>query len=104
LFYLYFSLYHLNKESYNNNLQILHKDNDRTPFGTRKPITNGYNNSAQDYFLRGALSKDGLTFGFNIWDVKEGLSSYVPGYEYFANTPNIPFMKHHRGLLRECRL
>jgi outer membrane receptor protein involved in Fe transport len=72
-------------------------NNDRTPFGTRKPITNGYNNSAQDYFLRGALSKDGLTFGFNIWDVKEGLSSYVPGYEYFANTPNIPFMKHHKG-------
>lgn len=72
-------------------------NNDRTPFGTRKPIANGYNNSAQDYFLRGALSKDGLTLGFNIWDVKEGLSSYVPGYEYFANTPNIPFMKHHKG-------
>ncbi|MBK6608381.1 MAG: TonB-dependent receptor plug domain-containing protein [Leptospiraceae bacterium] len=72
-------------------------NNDRTPFGTRKTIANGYNNSAQDYFLRGALSKDGLTLGFNIWDVKEGLSSYVPGYEYFANTPNIPFMKHHKG-------
>ncbi|HRG45711.1 MAG TPA: TonB-dependent receptor plug domain-containing protein [Leptospiraceae bacterium] len=72
-------------------------NNDRTPFGTRKPIANGYNNSAQDYFLRGALSKDGLTLGFNIWDVKEGLSSYVPGYEYFANTSNIPFMKHHKG-------
>ncbi len=72
-------------------------NNDRTPFGTRKPIPNGFNNSAKDFFLRGALSKDGFSLGFNIWDVKEGLGSYVPSYEYFANTPGIPYEKHHRG-------
>lgn len=43
------------------------------------------------------MSKDGLSIGFNIWDVKEGLGSYVPSYEYFTNTNGIPFMKHHRG-------
>ncbi|MBK8396813.1 MAG: TonB-dependent receptor [Leptospiraceae bacterium] len=72
-------------------------NNDRTIFGTTKPLANGFDNSAKDFFLRGALSKDGLSIGFNIWDVKEGLGSYVPSYEYFTNTNGIPFMKHHRG-------
>ncbi|HMV44135.1 MAG TPA: TonB-dependent receptor plug domain-containing protein, partial [Leptospiraceae bacterium] len=72
-------------------------NNDLTPFGTRKPLKDGFNNSARDFFLRGALSKEGFTLGFNLWDIKEGLSSYVPGYEYFSNTSGIPFMKHHRG-------
>lgn len=72
-------------------------NNDRTLFGTSKPLTNGFDNSAKDFFVRGALSKDGLTIGFNIWDVKEGLGTYVPSYEYFTNTKGIPFMKHHRG-------
>lgn len=72
-------------------------NNDLTPFGTRKPLKDGFNNSARDFFLRGALSKDGFTLGFNLWDLKEGLGSYVPAYEYFENTPGTPFMKHHRG-------
>lgn len=72
-------------------------NNDTTPFGTRKPLANGFNNSAQNYFLRGSVSKDGLSIGFNIWDVKEGLGSYVPAYEYFANTRGIPYIKHHKG-------
>ncbi len=72
-------------------------NNDKTPFGTRKPLTDGYNNAAKDFFLRGSLSKDGFSLGFNLWDLKEGLGSYVPSYEYFTNTANTPYQKHHRG-------
>ncbi len=72
-------------------------NNDRTPFGTRKYLTDGYNNFNKDFFVRGSLSKDGFTIGFNIWDTKQGLSTYVPSYEYFTNTANIPYQKHHRG-------
>lgn len=72
-------------------------NNDKTPFGTRKTLPDGFNNSAKDFFVRGSLSKDGLSIGFNVWDLKEGLGSYVPSYEYFTNTSQIPYTKHHRG-------
>jgi outer membrane receptor for ferrienterochelin and colicins len=71
--------------------------NDRTPLGTTKPISNGFNNSADNFFVRGSLYKDGLTIGFNLWDLREGLGTYVPSYEYFTNTKGIPYQKHHRG-------
>ncbi|HNF23564.1 MAG TPA: TonB-dependent receptor [Leptospiraceae bacterium] len=71
--------------------------NNDTFFGARKKLPDGFNNSAKDFFVRGALSKDGFSLGFNIWDLREGLGSYVPSYEYFTNTPGIPFQKHHRG-------
>ena len=31
------------------------------------------------------------------WNRKEGLGSEVPGYEYFANTPGIDYLAHHKG-------
>lgn len=65
--------------------------------GFTKPITDGFNNSAKIFFIRGNFSKEGFNFGFNLWDLNEGLGSYVPGYEYFANTKEIPYKKHHRG-------
>lgn len=71
--------------------------NDRTIFGTPKPIPNGFDNSAKDFFVRASLSKNGFSIGFNLWDLREGLGTYVPAYEYFANTKGIPYLKHHRG-------
>ena len=66
-------------------------------FGTTKKIPDGFDNSAKDFFVRSSLSKNGFTLGFNLWDLQEGLGTYVPAYEYFANTKGIPYRKHHRG-------
>jgi outer membrane receptor protein involved in Fe transport len=70
--------------------------NDRF-LGTNKRLKDGFNNSAKDFFVRGSLTKDGFSLGFNLWDLKEGLGSYVPSYEYFTNTKGIDYQKHHRG-------
>ncbi|MCE9501419.1 MAG: TonB-dependent receptor plug domain-containing protein, partial [Leptospira sp.] len=72
-------------------------NNDRLPGKVRKPRPDGFNDSAKDIFLRGRMFYKNFTLGFNYWDQKEGLGSYVPGYEYFANTKNIPYQKHHQG-------
>ncbi len=72
-------------------------NNDRYPGNARKLLEGGFNNSAKDIFLRGRMFYKNFTLGFNYWDQKEGLGSYVPGYEYFTNTKNIPYQKHHNG-------
>ncbi|MCB1178219.1 MAG: TonB-dependent receptor plug domain-containing protein, partial [Leptospiraceae bacterium] len=71
--------------------------NDKYPGNISKPLVNGYNNSAKNAFIRGKATYENFTFGFNYWELREGLSNYVPSYEYFSNTPDKPFYKDHRG-------
>ncbi|MEM7184527.1 MAG: TonB-dependent receptor plug domain-containing protein, partial [Spirochaetota bacterium] len=71
--------------------------NDRLPGNARIPLRDGFDTSKENFFLRGAIEKDDFTLGYTLWQLKEGLGSYVPGYEYFSNTPGIPFQKKHNG-------
>jgi len=72
-------------------------NNDRYPINARKPLKDGFNNSVNDYFFRGTLSHKDFTVGVNTWNLREGLGSYVPSYEYFTNTDGIPYLKNHSG-------
>jgi outer membrane receptor for ferrienterochelin and colicins len=69
--------------------------NDRNSDGSRKKLPDGFKTSINDISIRGRISKDGFTVGFNVWDKKEGLGSEVVGYEYFTNTDDIDYMVHH---------
>jgi outer membrane receptor for ferrienterochelin and colicins len=71
--------------------------NDRLPGNARKKLQDGFNNSVEDYFIRGSFNYKEFTMGFNVWNMVEGLGSYVPGYEYFMNTNGIAYQRHHRG-------
>ncbi|MCB9195150.1 MAG: TonB-dependent receptor [Flavobacteriales bacterium] len=62
-----------------------------------KLLPKGFNNSVQDYYLRGKLSQGGFSLSFNFWDKEEGMGSEVVGYEYFTNTEGMDYQVHHRG-------
>ncbi|MCB1190432.1 MAG: TonB-dependent receptor plug domain-containing protein [Leptospiraceae bacterium] len=72
-------------------------NNDKLPGNANIPLKDGFNTSKKNIFLRGGIQKEGFTFGYTLWDLEEGLASYVPGYEYFANTDGIPYQKKHNG-------
>lgn len=71
--------------------------NERNTDGSRLQVPDGFGNDVDDVFLRGRVTRDGFTIGFNFWDQDEGLGSEVVGYEYFANTAGIEYRAHHRG-------
>ncbi|MCB1142122.1 MAG: TonB-dependent receptor [Leptospiraceae bacterium] len=72
-------------------------DNSRYPGNVRKKLNDGFDNSGKNIFLRGKVMYENFTLGFNYWEQNEGLSSYVPGYEYYTNTPGKRYKKDHRG-------
>lgn len=59
-------------------------------------IPDGFNNSKDDRTFRFKIGKDDLQLGINFWDRKDGLGSYVVGYEYDATAND--FISHHSGL------
>ena len=59
------------------------------------PIENGFNTEKDDISLRLKISNSSSELGFFYWEKKDGLGSYVPGYEYDATNSN--FIVHHRG-------
>lgn len=65
--------------------------------GTTKRLRDGFDTSKDAVFLRGRLAYERFTLGFNYWDRREGLASYVPGHEYFTNDPDKLYQAHHRG-------
>ncbi len=71
--------------------------NERTSDGATKALPDGFRTDIDDLYLRGKVQKGNFALGFNYWDKKEGLSSEVVGYEYFANSPGIDYGIHHRG-------
>jgi len=59
-------------------------------------IPDGFNNSKDDKTLRLRVYTDNLEMGINSWERKDGLGSYVTGYEYNATAEE--FISHHRSL------
>jgi len=60
-------------------------------------VPDGFNTSKDDTAVRLKLSIENGEIGFFFWDKKDGLGSYVPGYEYYTNDPNKLYQAHHRG-------
>lgn len=60
-----------------------------------KPIKNGFNTEKDNKSVRLKFSGPGSEVGFFYWERKDGLGSYVPGYEYDATNSN--FIVHHTG-------
>ena len=58
-----------------------------------QPIPDGFNNSKDDKTLRFKVSKDDMQLGINYWEKRDGLGSYVTGYEYDATAKD--FITHH---------
>ena len=50
-----------------------------------------------DFAFRFKVSKENTQLGINFWDKKDGLGSYVVGYEY--DTTASDFITHHSGLM-----
>lgn len=71
-------------------------DNDKV-LGRTKRLRDGFDTEKNALFLRGKVSFGSFEFGFNYWDRLDGLGSYVPGHEYFANDPEKNYTVHHRG-------
>ncbi|MDH5721387.1 MAG: TonB-dependent receptor [Spirochaetia bacterium] len=65
--------------------------------GSRKKLPDGFKNNINDIYIRTHIEKDTFKIGFNYWRRNEGLGSEVPGYEYFANTKDLPFNVLHEG-------
>jgi outer membrane receptor for ferrienterochelin and colicins len=59
-------------------------------------IANGFNNAKDDTNLRLKVSADNLEIGVQYWNKKDGLGSYVVGYEYDATADD--FITHHSAL------
>jgi outer membrane receptor for ferrienterochelin and colicins len=56
-------------------------------------IADGFNNSKDDMALRFKVFSDNMLLGINYWEKKDGLGSYVVGYEYDATAAD--FLTHH---------
>ncbi len=56
-------------------------------------IPNGFNNSKDDLAVRFNIFSDNMQMGINYWEKKDGLGSYVVGYEYDATAND--FLTHH---------
>ncbi len=56
-------------------------------------INDGFNNSKNDKALRFKIFSNNMQMGINYWEKKDGLGSYVVGYEYDATAKD--FITHH---------
>lgn len=79
--------------NYNENGQF--ETNVPHPLAGQK-IPDGFNTSKEDQALRLKISKDNMQLGINYWNKKDGLGSYVVGYEYHATASD--FITHHNAL------
>lgn len=78
--------------------------NEVGPDGLTARLADGFDTSISDISAR-ALVEWGESFQLSVgfWQRDEGLASEVPGYEYFANTADIPFRVLHRGFHVDMR-
>ena len=58
-----------------------------------QPVPDGFNNAKDDKALRFKVETDDMQLGINYWEKKDGLGSYVVGYEYDATADD--FITHH---------
>lgn len=65
--------------------------------GRSPKLIDGFNTSVQDYYLRAKVSYKKFSITSSHWEKKEGLGSYVVGYEYFANDPTKDYLASHSG-------
>lgn len=65
--------------------------------GSPIALADGFDTSVDDLYFRGVYELNGFSLGFNWWLKREGLGSEVVGYEYFANTPGVPYQVEHSG-------
>lgn len=72
-------------------------ENDRLPGNARIPLAGGFDTSKENIFLRGSVEKENFILGYTLWQLDEGLASYVPGYEYYTNTDDLVYTKKHSG-------
>lgn len=60
-------------------------------------IPDGFNNSKDDLALRFKIFSNNMQMGINYWEKKDGLGSYVVGYEYDATAED--FLTHHSSYM-----
>jgi outer membrane receptor for ferrienterochelin and colicins len=62
------------------------------------PLTPGFDSSHESFSLFTSFSiGPSLEFETFFWDRKQGLASYVPGYEYYTNDPSKDYSVHMKG-------
>ena len=71
--------------------------NDRTGSGKSIPVNDGFNTSLNDFYLRTKINYKNFDISAAHWEKKEGLGSYVVGYEYFANDDQKDYLANHSG-------
>lgn len=65
--------------------------------GQTKAINNGFNTSINDHYFRTKINYKNFDLTASHWKKKEGLGSYVVGYEYFANDESKDYFANHLG-------
>jgi len=60
-------------------------------------LADGFDTSVNNVSTRAQVEWGNFRLNAGFWRRDEGLGSEVPGYEYFANTPGIPFRALHQG-------
>lgn len=65
--------------------------------GRSPKLQDGFNTGIQDYYLRAKVNYKNFSIATSKWEKKEGLGSYVVGYEYFTNDSTKDFLANHSG-------
>ncbi len=65
--------------------------------GRSPRLNDGFNTSIQDYYLRAKINYKNFSIATSQWEKKEGLGSYVVGYEYFTNDSTKDYLANHSG-------
>lgn len=65
--------------------------------GKSPALKNGFSTSIEDYYIRSKINYKDFDLSFSVWEKKEGLGSYVVGYEYFANDEGKDYLVNHKG-------
>ncbi|MAS51718.1 MAG: hypothetical protein CMD20_00800 [Flavobacteriales bacterium] len=65
--------------------------------GRSPKLQDGFNTGIQDYYLRAKVNYKNFSIATSHWEKKEGLGSYVVGYEYFTNDSTKDYLANHSG-------
>ena len=65
--------------------------------GRSPKLKDGFKTNIQDYYLRTKINYKKFSVTSSHWEKKEGLGSYVVGYEYFANDSTKDYLANHSG-------
>ncbi len=65
--------------------------------GATKRLRDGFRTDKRSLFLRGRAQWGSFTLGFNFWERRDGMGSYVPGYEYFTAEEDKFYEANHKG-------